>query len=93
MESLFVQWMDSPLNQKVKQINLNGVTIWDGNENNPDGQWGPSLEHDWTGSASFRDIASSATVVLMLQFEEDWVGSGYEFRPTFDIGCSVSTTN
>lgn len=91
MDSLVVDWVDSPSEQRVIKVFLDGLEVWSGNENNPPGSWGPSLNHNWSGSASNRDI-DPGSVVLLLEFEETAV-AGNTLQPTFDIGCSISSSN
>jgi hypothetical protein len=89
MDSLRVDWVEFT-NQGVRQVILDGVQIFNGSDPNT-----PSLfpsERAWDGSASDRDIGPG-TVVLLIQFEETMVVTGNTVEPTFDIGCSVSSSN
>jgi hypothetical protein len=89
MDSLRVDWVEFT-NQAVRQVSLDGVQIFNGTDPNT-----PSLfpsERAWDGSASDRDIGPG-TVVLLIQFEETIVVTGNTVEPTFDIGCSVSSSN
>lgn len=89
MDSLHVEWVDTPSSQRIDSIILDGVTLWSGNENNPPSDF-PS-EQSWSGSASDRDI-DPGTVTLLIQFG-DTVTAGNTVEPTFDIGCSISSSN
>jgi hypothetical protein len=89
MDSLHVVWVDSPSSQRITSIILDGVPVWSGNENNPNTDI-PS-EQSWSGSPSDRDI-DPGTVALLLQFD-DPLTTGNTVEPTFDIGCSISSSN
>ena len=90
MDSLRVDWVEF-LGQEVKQVKLDGNDISNADDVNT-----PSLfpiENAWSGSASNRDIGPGTVVVLRIKFQEDIVVAGNTLEPTFDIGCSISSSN
>jgi hypothetical protein len=89
MDSLYVEWSDVPSSQKINTIKLNSVDVFSGNANNDPTTW-PD-DHSWSGSASDRDIASGATVELLLQFDTAFASPPptYLLKSTFNIGCYV----
>jgi hypothetical protein len=93
IQSLFVNWADSPSSQNLTQIFLNGASIW--NTSDPDS---PSTLPDegggmWPGPASDRTIPNGASQSLTLQFQEILLSTGYQVQITFDNGCQVSGSN
>jgi hypothetical protein len=90
MDSLHVEWVDSPSDQRIIKVVLDGVQVWGGNENNDPTDF--PAEDPWGATPGDRDIGPG-TVTIMLQFQEVLQLSGYTIEPTFDIGCSITSSN
>lgn len=91
MDTLSGTWVQSPADQKLIKVVLDGVEIWSGIELNSPSEF--PAEEAWGATPEDRDIDSGATVTLMLQFEQDLQAGGYTMEPTFDIGCFVTGSN
>jgi hypothetical protein len=87
MDSLYVEWIDTPASQKIVKVRLNGVDVFSGNANNAPTEW--PVDHAWDGAAANRDIAIGATVELLVQFDVAFAAPppNYVIKPTFSIGC------
>ncbi len=89
MDALYVEWSDVPSSQRINTIKLNSVDVFSGIANNSPTDW--PADHNWDGNASDREIASGATVELLLQFDAAFAAPPpvYLLKPTFNIGCYV----
>jgi len=83
LNSLVVNWIDDPASQRINEVLLNGAQLWSGNSNNT-----PS-NFTFTGTLADRQIASSGTKTLTLNFDETLAAGAYSLTATFD-GCTVS---
>ena len=89
---LVAYWVKSPQSQKLDQLFLNGVSIW--NTSDPD--WPSDIPAEgggnWPGAASERTIPDVTTQAFVIQFSNDLQPSGYEVHIVFDIGCQAVGT-
>lgn len=85
----FAYWDPTPDSQKISQLLLNGVLIWNRNPADPDSPTDIPLEGDWVNGAD-RTIDAGVTDTLVIIFSDDLQPTGYEVHVVFDIGCQVS---
>ncbi len=91
MDGLTVNWIESPISQKLKNVAVDGNQAWNGADNNT-----PSIfpsEIAWTGLASTREVSDASTEQLLLNFQDDLAVSGYSIQITFDNGCVLNASN
>jgi hypothetical protein len=83
----FAYWVQTPASQKVSQLLLNGVLIW--NPSDPDSPTDIPTEGDWVNGADLT-IPDATTSTLVVLFSDDLQATGYEVHVVFDSGCQVS---
>ena len=84
--SIFVDWVDSPSNQKVDRIKLDGNEIFHQHLETP-----PSnITSGWNSNASRRILSANSAEILEIDFGTTLVQSGISMTVGFDLGCSVS---
>ena len=90
IDSLFVQWVKLTSSQKLDQLFLNGVSIW--NTSDPDAPSNIPAEGGgiWSSSADQRTIPNGASRNLIINFMEPLEPTGYQVQIVFDVGCPVN---
>ena len=83
----FTYWDQTPTSQKISELQLGGVTIW--NPSDPDSPTDIPLEGNWVNGANLT-ITNGGTSSLLILFAENLQATGYEVHVVFDIGCQVS---
>ncbi|MBI5352095.1 MAG: hypothetical protein HZB50_05610 [Chloroflexi bacterium] len=89
--SLNVNWPDTPVSQMLTEVKFNSVTIVNSSDPQPPSDF-PS-ERNWTGTQSDRELAVSASKLLVLLFGDNLQSSGYSITVTFDNGCTLNESN
>lgn len=90
IDSLFAQWVKLTSSQKLDQLFLNGVSIW--NTSDPDTPSNIPAEGGgiWSSSAAQRTIPNGASRNLIINFMEPLEPTGYQVQIVFDVGCPVN---
>jgi hypothetical protein len=87
IDRFFAYWPDVPTAQKIGQLLLNGVVVW--NPSDPDSPTDIPIEGNWENGANL-SIPNGATGNLLIQFSNDLQATGYEVHVIFAHGCQVS---
>jgi hypothetical protein len=83
LNSLVVNWIDEPANQRIQDVTLNSASLWSGNNNTT-----PSL-FEFTGPVEDRQIANGNSATLTLTFALTLENGNYDLTATFD-SCTAS---
>jgi hypothetical protein len=86
IDRLYVIWVKSPSSQKLDQVFLNGVSIW--NTSDPDTPSDIPAEGNWKNGVSLT-IPVGATQSFLIQFG-DALQPSSQVHIVFDIGCQVT---
>jgi len=88
LNSLVVNWIDEPENQRITAVSLVGP-IWAGINNNSPSTFGVA-PYEFDDPLVNRQITDGSTATLVLNFEQAPLADGqYDLTATFD-GCTVS---
>jgi hypothetical protein len=88
---LFVNWEKSSSQQKLDQLFLDNISIWNTSSNFPPSDFpleGPA--GTWPGPDTDRTILTGGTGNLLLRFQEN-LQLPYKVYVVFNIGCQVVT--
>ena len=88
---LFANWVQSSPQQKLDNLFLDGVSIWNTSDTSPPSDFpaeGPG--GSWPSSDADRTIPNGETLTFLLRFQED-LQLPYEVHIVFNIGCQVVT--
>lgn len=90
IESLVAQWVKSTSSQKLDQLFLNGVSIW--NTADPDTPSNIPAEGggSWPSTIAQRTIPNGSSRNLIIQFSDPLEPTGYQVQIVFDVGCPVN---
>jgi hypothetical protein len=90
IESLFAQWVKSTSAQKLDQLFLNGVSIW--NTSDPDSPSNIPAEGggNWPSTNSERTIPAGTSGNFIIHFMDPLEPTGYQVQLVFDVGCPVN---
>ena len=77
--SLIERWTSQP------PAKLGGQTVWDAGDTSP-----PTSISSWDGNVDDRTIVAGGAAILVLEFDEDAAGSGYDVDIDFVGGESIS---
>jgi len=81
-----IDWVDSPLNQKLDKIKLDGAEIWPGDAETPP----TSISSGWHSDGNRRILEGDNIEILEFDFGQNLVTSGISITVVFDLGCSIS---
>jgi hypothetical protein len=88
MTRFFAQWVESPSSQKLDQLFLEGVSIWDISD--PDAPSDIPGEGAWKGSVPERTLPGSGTRNFRMQFGDALQPGVYQVHLVFNTGCQVN---
>ena len=85
----FAYWQESTFTQKLTEISLDGVVIW--NASDPDSPSDIPAENPFVSGAN-RTIPAGIPGILTLEFQDPVEPTGYEAHVVFNINCQVVAT-
>jgi hypothetical protein len=95
IESIVFNWIDSPVQQKLRQVSFGSNTIWDAIDNTPVSDL--PREGGWSGFASYRDLPPLTAYILQFEANDDLQMSSMDYvLIRFNIGstnvCTVQAS-
>jgi hypothetical protein len=84
----FAQWVEAPSSQKLDQLFLGGVSIWDASD--PDAPSDIPSEGAWKGSFLERTLPGSGVRNFKIQFGDALQPGVYQVHLVFNTGCQVN---
>ena len=95
IESIVVNWVDSPVNQKLRDVSFGSNSIWSAIDNTPVSDL--PREGGWAGFASYRDLPPLTAYILQFEFGDNLqVGTTDYVLIRFNIGntnvCTVQAS-